>query len=93
MIRKRTAKESISMKLTINMIELLELSLIFFGFSTVLLESQLYGKVSVQAIIVLVIAVVHSFLPMEEINERVFPLKSQNETASYKDSFLDFDAV
>ena len=81
------------MNLTINMIELLELSLIFFGFSCVLLEKELNDNFSIPAIIVLIIAVVHSVLPMEEINEKLFPLKSQNETTPYKDGVLDFDTV
>lgn len=58
-----------------------------------LLETQLYEKISVPSVIVLVIAVVHSLLPMEEINEKIFPLKSQNETANYNESYLDFDTV
>lgn len=42
---------------------------------------------------VLIIAVLHSVAPMEELNEKLFPLKSQNETAVYADSVLDFDTV
>lgn len=57
------------------------------------MQNELYGHVTAPSIFVLIIGILHSILPMGDINEKIFPLKSQNETAMYGESVLDFDTV
>ena len=91
MLRRRTIKESLDKSLSIEMIEYLELSLIFFAVGNMTFNYHLFGKMDWQEITILVIAVIYSILPMQEINEKLFPLEEQDEEVTYDIANGEFD--
>ncbi|CAD8169509.1 unnamed protein product [Paramecium pentaurelia] len=82
-LRRRTIKESLSKHLSIEMIEMLELIIIFTGIGNTIVSSILFGEVKWQDFIIIIIGVVYILLPMEDISSVLFPLEQKDEVQSY----------
>ena len=76
LLRRRTVKESLSMQVSIEMIEMLELSIIFFAMGNITFQLQLFGSIDKLAVIQIIIAFLYSLLPMQEINESIFEINN-----------------
>lgn len=74
-LRRRTIKESLSKHLSLEMIEMLELIIIFTGIGNVVVSSILFGEIKWQDTIIIVIGMVYLVLPMEDISNILFPLE------------------
>lgn len=74
-LRRRTIKESLSKHLSIEMIEMLELIIIFTGIGNTVVSSILFGEVKWQDFIIIIIGIVYILLPMEDISSVLFPLE------------------
>ena len=90
-MRRRTIKESISLELSIEMIECVELILPFFGFGNFIFSYHLLHKVHWQPMLVMIIGFVYALLPMEEFSEKIFPVKAESEKLTYDEVVADFD--
>ncbi|EGR27621.1 hypothetical protein IMG5_192990, partial [Ichthyophthirius multifiliis] len=88
LIFRRTVKESIGKQLTMEMINLLEYCIVFH---TVLLIYILFNELNVLNIVFFVVSAVIVLLPMQKINDFIFPVKAENETLKYSDNILYFD--
>ncbi|CAD8115777.1 unnamed protein product [Paramecium sonneborni] len=85
-LRRRTIKESLSKHLSIEMIEMLELIVIFTGIGNTVVSSILFGEVKWQDFIIIIIGVVYNLLPMEDISSVLFPLEQKDEVLSYEEA-------
>lgn len=74
-LRRRTIKESLSKHLSLEMIEMLELIIIFTGIGNVVVSSILFGEIKWQDTIIIIIGMVYLVLPMEDISNILFPLE------------------
>lgn len=74
-LRRRTIKESLSKHLSIEMIEMLELIIVFTGIGNTVVSSILFAEVKWQDFIIIIIGVVYNILPMEDISSVLFPLE------------------
>ena len=73
------------------MTEMLELILPLFSGSNMFFFYYIQGVISIYTIIGLVIGILHAFLPMQELNEKIFKLKEpEPNTIKYSDAIRDF---
>ncbi|CAD8053519.1 unnamed protein product [Paramecium sonneborni] len=75
--RRRTIKYNYSSQMSIEMIEQLELVLPIYCGTNLWWEYVFLGSISTEAIIGICLGLGNAILPMHEINEAVFPLKSE----------------
>jgi hypothetical protein len=59
----------------LDMIELLEMSIIFSAAGGMTMSFSFYGYFSHFDIALLIIAIIYSVLPMEKLNDYIFPIK------------------
>ncbi|CAD8112660.1 unnamed protein product [Paramecium sonneborni] len=85
-LRRRTIKESLSKHLSIEMIEMLELIVIFTGIGNTVVSSILFGEVKWQDFIIIIIGVLYNLLPMEDISIVLFPLEQKDEVLMYEEA-------
>lgn len=81
-MRRRTIKENLSKQVSIGMIELLEMTIIFCGIGNMTMSYQFFSCIRWQDIVVLIAGLIYAALPMQEINETLFPI-SGNYFNSY----------
>ncbi|KAL4444843.1 hypothetical protein ABPG74_016051 [Tetrahymena malaccensis] len=92
LIFRRTVKESISSRLSMQMIELVELSIIFHTFGEVFFKWFMSYYIDVgNFFLFIAVCVVVIIVPMDKINEFLFPLGDSDEEKTYKEVHLDFD--
>lgn len=70
LIKKRCAKHHISYELTVEMIELLEMTILVFSFSSFLFRFLFVGKFSYIDAGMLLVGIIYSVLPMEKIAKK-----------------------
>lgn len=51
------------------------------------------NQASIPTILTLVVAIIHYFLPTEQINDYLFKINSKNEVIQYSEVFSKFDKV
>ena len=51
------------------------------------------SQASIPTILTLIVAIIHYFLPTEQINDYLFKIKSQNEVIQYSEACSKFDKV
>lgn len=90
-MRRRTVKDQISLELSIEMIECVELIVPFFGFGNFIFSYHLLHRVEWQPLLVLILGVIYAFLPMEEFSEKLFPVKAESEQLTYDEVVKEFD--
>lgn len=73
-LRRRTIKENLGKALSIEMIEMLELIILFNGFGSLTMSYNLFGEVHWQDIAILFASIVYCLLPMQEIAESIFQI-------------------
>lgn len=77
---RRTVKESISSKLSFEMVELVEYSMIFHTFGHVFFKWFMAYNIDVSNFFLFIlVSVIVILLPMQKINEIIFPLESVND--------------
>jgi hypothetical protein len=74
-VRRRTVKESLGKDLSIEMIEMLEMIILFNGFGSLTMAMNLFGECHWQDITILVVAILYAALPMEVFSEWLFPVE------------------
>jgi len=74
-MRRRTIKENLSKQVSIGMIELLEMTIIFCGIGNMTMSYSFFGQIHWQDLLVILIGVIYAAIPMQEINEMIFPLE------------------
>lgn len=62
--KKRTIKETLSKEVSIEMIENLELCIIFYAIGNITFSIELFGDIDMMGIILFIVASVYAFLPM-----------------------------
>lgn len=67
-LRRRTIKESLGKDLSIEMIEMLEMIILFNGFGSLTMAMDLFGECKWQDIFILIAAIIYAALPMEEFS-------------------------
>ena len=90
-MRRRTVKQTISIHLSVEMIECVELILPFFGFGNFIFSYHLQHEVNWQPLLILIIGIVYSLLPMEHFSEMLLPVKAESEKLTYDEVVADFD--
>ncbi|CAK58012.1 unnamed protein product (macronuclear) [Paramecium tetraurelia] len=83
--------ESLSKHLSIEMIEMLELIIIFTGIGNTVVSSILFGEVKWQDFIIIIIGIVYILLPMEDISSVLFPLEQKDEVQTYYEAEEHFN--
>lgn len=78
-LTRRTVKESISKELSEAMIEMLEGIIFCSAIGEMIMSYAFYGEFSKYDILLLCMAIIYSLLPMEEISEKIFPTKNEDE--------------
>ena len=82
-MRRRTIKESISYEVSVEMIEMLELTIIFFAVGNFTFSYHLFHKIEWQEYVIIIIGVIYSILPMEQINQHFFKVLEVDEILNY----------
>lgn len=100
-LRRRVVKENISMDLSIQMIENLEYTVVFFTvffmslfqFSAFFFQLWLVHIFSISTLIMFVVGIIYTILPMQVINEWLFPIEKTHEVKSFDEASMEFDTV
>jgi len=80
---RRTIKESLSMDVTLEMIELLEMCIIWFAIGNITFQWQLFHIVSYTGIAYMALGLIYILSPMQEINEWLFVIDNEDENEKY----------
>ena len=92
LLKKRSAKHHISYELTVEMVELLEMTILIFASSSFFFRYLFEGTFSYINLMLLVIGIIYSALPMENIVNHYFShQQSQDEVTTYKENIREFD--
>jgi len=91
LLRRRCVKEAISLELSANMVESLELIIPIYGLGNYLFAVNLFHQVDWCSITIFVIGIVYIILPMKKINEFLFEVGSEDEVVVYGDAEADFE--
>jgi hypothetical protein len=78
-MRRRTIKDNLSLEVSVGMIELLEFSIIFCGIGNMTMSYSFFHVIHWQDMVVLCAGLVYAVLPMQEIQEYLFPLDGSFE--------------
>jgi hypothetical protein len=90
--KKRSAKHHISYELTVEMIELLEMVILVFSFSSFLFRFIFIGRLSYIDAAMLFIGIIYSVLPMEKIATKYFSeTLDSDHNQTYMENKSDFD--
>ncbi|KRX04111.1 hypothetical protein PPERSA_08326 [Pseudocohnilembus persalinus] len=87
---RRTIKETLSQQVSIEMIENLEMIIIWYSIGNITFSYLLFGDVDLLGWVLLGIGVVYALLPMQEINEWLFPLERIAEVKKFDEAELVF---
>ncbi|EGR32359.1 protein kinase domain protein [Ichthyophthirius multifiliis] len=92
LIYRRTVKESIGKGLTIEMIEMVEYCVVLHCFGNFFFKYQLFGTYELSNLILCCATLLISILPMQELNDWLFPSNSQSEQKNYREVEIYFDS-
>ncbi|CAK64341.1 unnamed protein product (macronuclear) [Paramecium tetraurelia] len=90
-LRRRTVKESISIQLSTEMIEMLEYIIVWSAFGEMIMTYAFFKEISSIDVLLMVIAIIYASLPMEDISEYLFPVVNNEEIKPYDEGCLGFD--
>ncbi|CAD8048026.1 unnamed protein product [Paramecium sonneborni] len=90
-LRRRTVKESISIQLSTEMIEMLEYIIVWSAFGEMIMTYAFFKEISLLDVTLMVIAIVYASLPMEDISERLFPVVNNEQSKPYDEGCQGFD--
>ncbi|CAD8147563.1 unnamed protein product [Paramecium octaurelia] len=90
-LRRRTVKESISIQLSTEMIEMLEYIISWCAFGEMIMTYTFFHEVSKIDILLIILAVIYQQLPMEDISEYLFPVENNEEIKPYAEGSASFD--
>ncbi|CAD8055184.1 unnamed protein product [Paramecium primaurelia] len=90
-LRRRTVKESISIQLSTEMIEMLEYIIAWCAFGEMIMTYTFFKEVSKIDILLIVLAILYQQLPMEDISEYLFPVENNEEIKPYAEGSASFD--
>ncbi|CAD8069040.1 unnamed protein product [Paramecium sonneborni] len=90
-LRRRTVKESISIQLSTEMIEMLEYIIAWCAFGEMTMTYTFFKEVSKIDILLIVMAILYQQLPMEDISEYLFPVENNEEIKPYAEGSANFD--
>lgn len=95
LLKRRTIKESLDKSVSVEMIEMLEMSIIYYAIGNATFSLQLFHKLKWQEIVLLIIGVIYAALPMQEFNEYLFKMNDYSESKSYNEAkhlfFTNYD--
>jgi hypothetical protein len=82
-LKRRTIKESLSKDLSNEMIENLEYILLFYAIGNLTFSYHLFSGVTWQTWLQLVLSIIYIYLPLQELNEKILPIKSSEVDTPY----------
>lgn len=85
-MRRRTIKENLAKEVSIEMIEMLEMIIILNGLGNMTMSYSFYGIIYWQDVIVFFFGLIYSIIPMQVINDKIFPLEEFNESMNYDEA-------
>ncbi|CAD8136214.1 unnamed protein product [Paramecium pentaurelia] len=90
-LRRRTVKESISIQLSTEMIEMLEYIIVWSAFGEMIMTYAFFKEISLIDVTLMVIAIIYASLPMEDISEKLFPVVNNEQCKPYDEGSQGFD--
>ena len=90
LLRRRTIKESLSMQVSVEMIDLLDICIIFFAMGNLTFQYQLFGSIDKLSIIQLFLSCIYAILPMQDINEMLFEIVNSDEEVPFEVAQFEF---
>lgn len=78
------------MEVSIEIIEMLELCIIFFALGNFTFYYHIFQKINYLALVQIALGILYMVLPMQEINEYIFQIENSDETITYRECFHDF---
>lgn len=92
LLRRSIVREQLSHNLSREMTELIEYTLIIYSLTNFSFRYYIIGEVGAVSIAGVVVGVINAFLPMEDINKRLFPDRPDfNEVLTYKENLRSLD--
>lgn len=82
-LKRRTIKETLSREVSIEMIEMLELCVVWFALGSITFQKELYGLWSLIGFIQLGLGLLYFILPMEVVIDTFFHIENKDETVHY----------
>jgi hypothetical protein len=78
-MHRRTVKENLAKEVSIEMIEMLELSIIFCGFGNMTMSYSFFQVIHWPDLVVLVAGIIYAAVPMQEFNDYVFKIEGLSD--------------
>ncbi len=79
------------MEVTLEMIEMLEMCIIFYAVGNITFQYQLFHVISYPGIVQLVLGIIYMVLPLQEINEYLFSIDNEDENEKYDVAKFQFN--
>lgn len=87
---RRTIKETLSKEVSIEMIENLEMIIIWYAIGSITFSWLLFNNVYLLGWVLLAVGILYALLPMQTINEWIFPIHKIEESKPYDEAQLVF---
>jgi uncharacterized membrane protein len=78
------------MEVSIEIIEMLELCIIFFALGNFTFYYHIFQRINYLALIQIAIGLIYMVMPMQEVSELIFPIENEDEIVSYSNCFHEF---
>lgn len=93
LFKRRTVKESLDKSVSVEMIEMLEMIIIYYAIGNATFSLQLFHNLKWQEIVLLICGLVYAFLPMQDFNEMIFEIKDEDEKITYSQALHKFQTT